>query len=1010
MRHLCTRSATFVSFLALGALIAPRTAQATPSGANGKIAYSCGIQDADGNIVYQICSINPDGTGLTQLTFLAPGEGLNHTLAWSPDGTKIVFSAGKNTAPLAFDVPVSNIWLINADGSGLTQLTATSTDDQPAWSPDGKKITFTSFRNDLNLLADNTITRQVFVMNADGSDQQPITSPSSAAYDWQPAWSPDGSRIAFIHYGFDGVGLSYGYGEIWTVNPDGSHLTQLTVETDLAVEALPKDRPNWSPDGTSIVFTAWACCPDSPVALNPLWIVNADGTGERHLLQDQNLFTEDPAWSPDGTKFVFLCSIFNTPGSSAICVSNTDGSDMIRLDGPRVTYPDWQPLPASHDLNVTNCDDPQLAQVTSVDNLTVPGVAGCAVLNMDQLTNVGANIDVSGTAAITVNLGGVTNVGGNITVDGAGSTTLNLGNLYSAGGNIDVQATGTAVINLGNLYSAGGSIDVQAAGTAAVNLGNLHSTGGDLQVAGSTDVTVNLGNVTSVGGNLTLETAGSVDIDPSVAGTETLTSIGGDSVSAQTAAGTTDVSILGGVAAMRVVLPQGAFTDPVRFTLTRQGDAPPVPGTLIDGSPAQIDPIASYQFTFAIPTLNKDAALSFLVNLPLLDADTRSALVAGVEDDSATIFVKGDASDATPQAFSRCQAGQTPATDRCVDAMLLDANQQPVASPDAAVFASFAGFTGHFSSYGVALVTPTPRDTEAPAVTIALTSPNGGQPNGQNGWFVGTPVIGTVTADDRTTGGSPISAITCGTTAVSLSGVGTPAAAATFAITADGETSIACAATDAAGNTSAPVVAIVHVDAHAPLLAPTVSPNPVVLRATATAVPHASDATSGISAQSCGSPDTSTVGIHSVGCSATDVAGITATVSAPYNVVYSAFACLGGVGHQVLDPVAPDGSSVFKSGRTVPVKFRVCDATGASVGTPGVITDFRLVGIVKGTSLNTVSDLPESTTPDAAFRWDATDQQWMFNLSTKGLPTGATYVYDITLNDGTHIAFRFGVR
>ena len=106
----------------------------------------------------------------------------------------------------------------------------------------------------------------------------------------------------------------------------------------------------------------------------------------------------------------------------------------------------------------------------------------------------------------------------------------------------------------------------------------------------------------------------------------------------------------------------------------------------------------------------------------------------------------------------------------------------------------------------------------------------------------------------------------------------------------------------------------------------------------------------------------------------------------------------------------PDGSSVFKQGSTVPAKFRVCDANGVSIGTAGVVASFKLVQVIAGTTSSTVNEDVVSTTPDTAFRWSASDQQWIFNINTKNLTVGNTYVYNITLNDSSVIAFQFGLK
>jgi hypothetical protein len=157
--------------------------------------------------------------------------------------------------------------------------------------------------------------------------------------------------------------------------------------------------------------------------------------------------------------------------------------------------------------------------------------------------------------------------------------------------------------------------------------------------------------------------------------------------------------------------------------------------------------------------------------------------------------------------------------------------------------------------------------------------------------------------------------------------------------------------------------------------------------------------------------DTSSVGTKTLTVTSSDNAGNTVSKTSTYTVVYRTDgACDGATGHQILQPVNADGTSVFKQGSTVSVKFRVCDSSGTSIGTPGVATDIRLVQTIAGTQASSVNEAATSQTPDPAFRWDASAQQWVFNISTKGLSAGTTYVYRITLNDNSTIDFRFGLR
>jgi sugar lactone lactonase YvrE len=134
-----------------------------------------------------------------------------------------------------------------------------------------------------------------------------------------------------------------------------------------------------------------------------------------------------------------------------------------------------------------------------------------------------------------------------------------------------------------------------------------------------------------------------------------------------------------------------------------------------------------------------------------------------------------------------------------------------------------------------------------------------------------------------------------------------------------------------------------------------------------------------------------------------------ATQTAALNVRYSLNTCLGDLGHSILKPINADGTSTFKQGSTVPAKFRVCDASGNSVGNPGVVTSFRLVQVRSGTLSNTIDEPVITANPDSNFRWDSAAQQWVFNIDTKPLATSSTYVYVIGLNDASTITFQYGL-
>jgi len=165
----------------------------------------------------------------------------------------------------------------------------------------------------------------------------------------------------------------------------------------------------------------------------------------------------------------------------------------------------------------------------------------------------------------------------------------------------------------------------------------------------------------------------------------------------------------------------------------------------------------------------------------------------------------------------------------------------------------------------------------------------------------------------------------------------------------------------------------------------------------------------------------SPVGSYTITCSGLTSSNYAITwVVGTLKILYAAagLPCGGDVGRTVLQPINPDGTSVWKQGRTIPVKFKVCDANGVSISTPGVVSSFMLTGIWNGT-ITAVDETVTATNVDTAFRWDG--QQWIFNLSTQGLSAGNTYIYTIALNDGTIVtgttlagagnaSFQFGLR
>ncbi|MEA2273643.1 MAG: hypothetical protein QOI98_2351 [Solirubrobacteraceae bacterium] len=259
--------------IALGGLLFTPSARATFPGANGKIFYSSNLAGPTRDIY----RINPDGTSAQRLT--GPTAPFTHGDEDKPD----VSPDGKTIA-LVFEDDDPNatyeyvIYLVNRDGSN-PRLVAVGSD--PAWSPDGTKIAYTSISDEAGY--------QLAIMNADGTGKHLITPPDLDKARYAPDWSADGSRIAFVRRRLDDPDI---HTQIGTVKPDGSGLKIIT-----ALTTKNAYDPYWSPDSQRIVFTE-----QMPTG-SEIWVMNKDGTGQQQLTDGH--FDLHATWSPDGTKIVF---------------------------------------------------------------------------------------------------------------------------------------------------------------------------------------------------------------------------------------------------------------------------------------------------------------------------------------------------------------------------------------------------------------------------------------------------------------------------------------------------------------------------------------------------------------------------------------------------------------------------------------------------------------------------------------------------------------------------------
>lgn len=301
------------------ALLAAATAPAAYPGTNGVVAFTS-TQDGGARHVFVTSP-----RGIVDLTGTSSGVAETEP-AFSPDGREIAFTRG---AP---GLRNTQVFVMSASGGGRTQLTKTPTgNSDPTWSPDGTRLAFVSNRDGGQ--------PNIFVMRSDGTGVRQITHDSTGKSDL--AWSPAGGLLAFVD-----VPAGGGDREIYSIRTDGRGLR------DLSNDPLNYDlQPAWSPDGSRIAYTG-AGHPHESVGAD-LWIMNADGSGQEELHHEGNGYSDGgfPAWSPDGTTIAFAAN--NGSGYLHLWSVPAAGGQDIELVANRVQggnpndeEVDWQPNPS----------------------------------------------------------------------------------------------------------------------------------------------------------------------------------------------------------------------------------------------------------------------------------------------------------------------------------------------------------------------------------------------------------------------------------------------------------------------------------------------------------------------------------------------------------------------------------------------------------------------------------------------------------------------------------------
>jgi TolB protein len=297
------RTVSMMAFTMLIVCSLPATAQATTPGANGRIAFRRYL-DA-GQTQGALFTIDPDGTDEFQVTHPPAGE-IDTEPDWSPDGTVIAFEH-HDLDGCGNDCETIELWVVNADGTDAHAVVPCSGDDSclfiesPAWSPDGTRIAFALA---LGPIVNDTADVGIWTVHPDGSHLARVTKPPTNTEDHSAQWSPNGTTLVI-----ERIAAAHDWGSaLFTVRSDGSMARRITPWSLNA-----GDHPDWSPDGRWIVFRTFPADGSSRI-----YIEHPDGSRRTLLLygDPDGVTYYSSSWSPDGTSITIAVSPGTGPDGS----------------------------------------------------------------------------------------------------------------------------------------------------------------------------------------------------------------------------------------------------------------------------------------------------------------------------------------------------------------------------------------------------------------------------------------------------------------------------------------------------------------------------------------------------------------------------------------------------------------------------------------------------------------------------------------------------------------------
>ena len=328
---LLRRQLSLILVLAIGGTLlalTPRAEAAFP-GHNGRIAFLGGLENEE------IFDMGPDGSNRRNLTN-NPAE--DFTPAYSPDGRRIAFGSFRTWDPAAGGGIENSgeLYIMDADGSDVRRVTFNAlADGHPAWSPNGERLVFA--RAERQALPDEGLPpTDLWIVNLNNGQERRLTN-TPQTYDLGPQWSPDGQHIAF-----ESEANEPGNADVYTIRPNGRDLRRLTHTPAFDGE------PNYSPDGQRIAFSS------ERTGDSDIFVMRADGTRQTQLTKDP-AFDGISCFSPDGRFIAFTSDRDGDPFPDGVGFypdifrMRADGTQVMNLTKTPSAAEgdlDWQPLPA----------------------------------------------------------------------------------------------------------------------------------------------------------------------------------------------------------------------------------------------------------------------------------------------------------------------------------------------------------------------------------------------------------------------------------------------------------------------------------------------------------------------------------------------------------------------------------------------------------------------------------------------------------------------------------------